>query len=908
MNILTHYTLRCLKQNRVRTLVTIIGIILSVSLFTAVAEGAYSGQQYLMNVAIANEGGYYGMYDEISDAELADLQSQKEVEQIATLDGIGWTLVGNSSSWTPYLRIRSMSDNFTDLVVLEILEGRMPQNDRELLISDRASACTGGELAVGQTLTLSVGQRVDKNGKPLGERNWSVDEDGPLADAFEDTWTIVGMYHRLSDTIEGYDMPGSLALTVGGTATDHKVFFTLDNIRDTLDFMNAHNYGSGNYGNSDLLLFGGVSENGRLESVFSGLVAILFGLIFLGSVALIYNSFSISVSERTKQFGLLKSIGATNRQIRRTVLVEAMLLCLIGIPLGLLVGCGGIGLTLHLLQPAFSRMIRRGGADQATIRLVLHTPSLLLAGGIGLFTALVSAWIPSKRATRLSPIAAIRQSTDVKVRAKEVKVSPLTGKVFGFSGTLAAKNFKRSRKQYRSTVISLFMSIVLFVSAFSFADYLREDVADNVEDSVPDVVVYQEEGKSAADPAQAEELAKQLLALDHVEDAMWCVSYHEQLRCPASVISQEAKNSVLRGNDETYFPIAEFVFLSEEDYRALCDEAGVKPETRQAVAYAKESLVTRYEDGSGTYQILPLFRDGAIPLTFKLNAVKPREGMVYLGPEYEPCDDYNGMEDEGEILGYTFIPAEDAAAGYGYRSEHSVLIPPAEATEPVELTIGGLLKDRPLASGEHSLTIYLPLSGTEKLWQSAHPYDNPLSASVFLQAPEHEAAKKEGEELLQGQELNHDYSVHDFRNGKEDNLAFLLVLNVFTFGFITLISLIAAANVFNTISTNVALRRREFATLKSVGMGNKAFGRMMRFECLLYGTKALFWGIPVSIGISMLIWEAIANAFLIPYRIPWLAIAIAAGSVFLVVFATMLYATNKIKKDNPIDAMKQETL
>ena len=134
------------------------------------------------------------------------------------------------------------------------------------------------------------------------------------------------------------------------------------------------------------------------------------------------------------------------------------------------------------------------------------------------------------------------------------------------------------------------------------------------------------------------------------------------------------------------------------------------------------------------------------------------------------------------------------------------------------------------------------------------------------------------------------------------------MLNVFTFGFIILISLIAAANVFNTISTNVALRRREFATLKSVGMGDKAFGRMMRFECLLYGSKALLLGLPVSIGFSWLIWRAVSNTFIAPYRLPWTAMAIAAGSVFLVVFATMLYATGKIKKDNPIDALKQETL
>ena len=913
MNILTNYTRRCLKQNRVRTLVTLIGIILSVSLFTAVAEGAWSGRKYLMNIAVANEGAYHGMYDEISDAELAELRAQEGMDQTATLDGIGWALVGSGAQELsePYLRIYSMSDNFTELVALELLEGRMPQNDRELLISDRAGAVTGAELELGQTLTLSVGQRVTKDGKPLSEYNAYFPAEEQLADVKEDTWTVVGVYHRFSNNVEDYGMPGSLALTVGGTGTDHKFFFTLDDIGDTWSFLNTHDYGSNSAANDDLLLYAGYDDNARVNAVIYSLVAILFGLIFLGSVALIYNSFSISVSERTKQFGLLKSIGATNRQIRRMVLTEALLLCMIGIPVGLLVGCGGIGLTLRFLQPAFSRMVTGAVKQSVTIRLVLHGPSLAMAAGIGLFTALVSAWIPAKRATRLSPISAIRQSTDVKVRAKEIKVSPLTGKLFGFPGTLASKNFKRSRKQYRSTVVSLFMSIVLFVSAFSFADYLRKDVAETVQDYVPDLVVYNlgpynDPDSIDVDPERTEALAKLLKDEAHVEDVMWALSYTDTLKIPSAVISQTAQNSVLREANGFYVLYPTFCFLPEADYRKLCARAGVDPETRQAVAYDKTRLMTFYEDGSRSYQLCSLFRDDAVPITLTLDVVQPRAGMAYGWPEYEPCDD-RGFEDEGEIIGYVFLPEEDRN-GERYSTYNQVLISPEEAVVKRELVIGGLLQEPPLASSGHGLTFYLPLEGSEDLWQSPRPINNYLTDDLYLQAPEHAAAKAEVTALLQSQELNELYGVHDTREDKEGTQSVLLVLNVFTFGFIILISLIAAANVFNTISTNVALRRREFATLKSVGMGDKAFGRMMRFECLLYGSKALLWGLPVSVGVSWLIWKAVTNAFITAFRLPWTAMAIAAGSVFLVVFATMLYATGKIKKDNPIDALKQETL
>ena len=911
MNILTNYTIRCLKKNRVRTLVTMIGIILSVSLFTAVAEGAWSGRQYLTNVAIADTGSYHGMYDELSDAELAELRAQDAVENTATLDGVGWALVGQADQFYPYLRISSMSENFTDLVSVRLLEGRMPQNNRELLISNRAAACTRTDLAVGQTLKLSVGQRQALDGSLLSEHNSYLFEEEQLIDTTEDVWTIVGVYDRFSYDIEDSALPGTLVLTVDAAGTDHKTFFTLDQLNDVLDFMDTHNYGSFSSENKDLLLYSGVSGNGQLERVISGLVTILFGLIFLGSVALIYNSFSISVSERTKQFGLLKSIGSTNRQIRRMVLTEALLLCVVGIPLGLLVGCGGIGLTLRFLRPAFDSMVQLDGVKGIPIKLVLHGPSLLLAAGIGLFTALVSAWIPARRATRLSPISAIRQSTDVKVRAKEIKVSPLTGKLFGFPGTLASKNFKRSRKQYRSTVVSLFMSIVLFVSAFSFADYLRKDVAETVADYVPDLVVYNlgpynNPDSFDVDPERTEALAKLLNDEAHVEDVMWALSYTDTLKIPSAVISQTAQNSVLREANGSYVLSPTFCFLPEADYRKLCARAGVDPETRQAVAYDKTRLMTFYEDGSRSYQLCSLFRDDAVPITLTLDVVQPRAGMAYGWPEYEPCDD-RGFEDEGEIIGYVFIPEEDRN-GERYSTYNEVLISPEEAVVKRELVIGGLLQEPPLASSGHGLTFYLPLEGSEDLLQSPRPINNYLTDALYLQAPEHATAKAEVTALLQGQELNELYGVHDTREDKEGTQSVLLVLNVFTFGFIILISLIAAANVFNTISTNVALRRREFATLKSVGMGDKAFGRMMRFECLLYGSKALLWGLPVSVGVSWLIWKAVTNAFITAFRLPWIALGIAAGSVFLVVFATMLYATGKIKKDNPIDALKQETL
>lgn len=915
MNILTSYTLRCLRKNRVRTLVTLVGIILSVALFTAVAEGAWSGRQYLVDVTVAEKGAYHGYFEELYEGKAEALAQQPELDRVETLTDLGWAWVGSESQIYPYLRLASMSEGFSELVTVRLKEGRMPENEHELLISDRAAPSTGVEFRVGQVLRLRVGRRVTaEGGEALGDYNPYMGQEETLIDAQERVYTIVGVYDRCSQDVEADVMPGSLALTVGGAGPAYKVFFTMKDIADTIPFLESEKaaaFGANNGFNRDLLLYSGVSRYSNINDVFRGLVAILFALIFLGSVALIYNSFSISVSERTKQFGLLKSIGATNRQLRRMVLTEALLLCLIGIPAGLLLGCGGIGLTLRFLQPAFDRFIQIDGLDSVRIHLTLALPALALAAGIGLLTALVSAWIPARRATRLSPMAAIRQSRDVKVRAREVKVSKLTGWLFGFPGTLAAKNFKRSRKQYRATVISLFLSIVLFISAFSFADYLRKDIAQGVDRTPSDLLLYAERfgfSKTYFEQTRSEllTLTEQLRQLEQVEDARFGEYTQIELLVPETDLTREVLEAELdRGSGDRTL-MGDLFFLPEEDYRALCAETGADPEARQAVAYANMTLALR-EGDTLVFRSCSLLREDGLPITASIDVVLPRADMVYVGAAYDKSGE--GMP---ATVGYEFVPAEDVEENQANPNEdqsvdytHVQMIPPEEAVERRELVIGGVLKSLPLSANGDQLTLYLPLSAEEELGEPVVG----CSDEIYIQAPQHETAKLQVEELVQGLELGGRVTVRDTRTGKESAEALLLVLNVFTFGFIILISLIAAANVFNTISTNVALRRREFATLKSVGMGNRAFGRMMRFECLLYGAKALLWGLPVSVGISWLIWRVVDEGFGSgAFRPPWTAMAIAAGSVFLVVFATMLYATGKLKKDNPIDALKQETL
>lgn len=126
-----------------------------------------------------------------------------------------------------------------------------------------------------------------------------------------------------------------------------------------------------------------------------------------------------------------------------------------------------------------------------------------------------------------------------------------------------------------------------------------------------------------------------------------------------------------------------------------------------------------------------------------------------------------------------------------------------------------------------------------------------------------------------------------------------------------MISLIAVANVFNTISTNIKLRRREFAMLRSVGMSDRDFNKMMRFECILYGARTMLLGLPLSGLLSYLIYKGmvagtIDGADNVNFVSPWGSMAISLLGVLLIVFITMLYAVSKIKKENIIDTLRDD--
>lgn len=891
MNILHRFTRKSLLANRSRTLVTIIGIILSMALFTAVIEGAYSGQQFLIRSVEEHEGRWLVFDAELTQKQADALRQTEGIADSAVWQEVGWGEIGSLNEYKPYLLVESIDDGIESMLSIRLVSGRMPEDENEILLPAHLASNGGVHYSEGDTLNIALGQRVDESGAELSA--FTAIEDGKpesIRAAKEHRYTVVGVYERLSTEVEDFGCPGYTALTRGGGTGDCTVFYTLKHPSSVLKWCDAHPSQGLLKIHADLRRFNGVFGSESFNLLLYGFAGVLVFLIAFGSISLIYNSFSISVSERTRQLGILKSIGATKKQIRASVLYEALVLSAVGIPIGLIVGCAGIGVTLYCLRDAFSGMLFTGATTQ--MRLVLHPLALLISAVVCLVTTLISAAIPARRAIRVSPIDSIRQTADVKLKAKEVRTSRLTEKLFGFEGIMASKNFKRNRRRYRSTVVSLFLSVVLFISASSFCAYLTDSVNSAADVEYSEDIHYYTVGENKENP---DDVLK-MLRVDGVTDALYYDMDSREVYLPKDIAAPIFMLEHSDADVESW--LGYLVFVQDDVFRALCKANDLEsapyfdPEHPMALIWNENR---QQVEKNGHYQWIstPTLDVSKLPGTIYIPEAKELDGFVY-GGGIAPA------EDGSRTLIYYPIDEETGEPQWDQPKQ----FPASEVETRVPFEIGAAIEKTSFGLSAQQFTLYYPYS----MEATVLGEDNLIYQTDFaFQAPEHAKAFDDMKAKLNDAGMDAS-NLNDTAANEESVRMLVKVVNVFSYGFIILISLIAVANVFNTISTNVSLRRREFAMLRSIGLGNKGFRRMTNYECIIYGVKGLVWGLPAAIGMTWVIWRITNQAFDRGFYIPWYSIAIAVGSVFLVVFVTMLYAMDKIKKDNTIDALKNENL
>lgn len=908
MNVFNKVTLESLKKNRTRTIVTIIGIMLSAAMICASTTLVSSMQNFVLRCAIHIDGDWYGAVYDAAYKNYEDIRDSDRVSSAAYAQVLGYAKIDSANERKPYLYVLGgdVASGYFETMPVHLILGTLPKDSTEIILPEHLTSNGKVNYKLGDTVTLDVGDRT-LDGRRLGQDTpvYTYDSETQveimsgerLENTEPRTYTVVGIYER--PTFEDYSAPGYTALTAADTKSADQApihcYFKLHKPAGVYDFMKEMGYTQEyRYAyNTKVLLYSGTAPFDSFLTAFYSLAAIIIALIVFGSVSLIYNAFSISVSERTRQFGLLSSVGATKKQLRRMVLFEALAVSIVGIPLGILVGIGGIGITLLLIGDKFFSIVR----VDIPMRLCVSWQAVIIAAVIALVTVLISAWIPSKRATGVSAVEAIRQSMDIKVSGRPVRTSKLAYKLFGLPGVLAGKHYKRNRKKYRTTVVSLFMSIVLFVSAAAFTDYMTESAEGGLASDQFDLIYAAESDASAAMTPDA--LLELLFSEQNVTGGTYTKKQFLQgdisREYVTAMFTDRFSNFGMEREDAApkELSISGYLyFVADAEFNRLLEKYNLK----EADYYDRDKPLGIALDRNIEF-------DRRLEKYVTLDTLKG-DGCVIEGLYYVEIDGYyrkdSRIDENGNKVvlyqnrdnesGIIELPYEESFAKYTLRSEKTIEEAPFFVSRSTPVAIN---------------MIY-PYSMLESVVPEA-ALNQFRNTEYFLTSSNHTASFENLAPVLTENGLS-SRQLFDYAANAETDRNVVTIIRVFAYGFIVLISLIAAANVFNTISTNISLRRREFAMLKSVGMTQKGFRRMMNYECLLYGSKALLLGLPVSCGITYLIYRAVTTAYETSFHLPWAAIGIAVLSVFLVVFSTMMYAMRKVKKDNPIDALKNENL
>lgn len=895
MKILNKLTVKNLKLNKSRTIVTIIGIMLSCALIMVVAGMAASAQQTMVNLQI-NITGNYDLFVKGANKKIIDnAQANRNVKDIYIKQNLGCAYLPQAKFDTkPYINVVAFNEkSFTDCFNVTLKEGRLPQNGNELVLSQSVIENSKADYKLGDTVALDLGKRVYDSGAeiPLDDTDYFNDTNGTekLVDTHKKTYTVVGVFNKVSSSYFAADSfsASSSAFTLAEENADINdlfISFTADGEKDYIttsgeilnltgdDFDNLKNdfevyLENGDFDeasiNKDLLRYKGFALSDEYMRMLFSLAVIIIVIIAISSIFVIRNSFAISITEKTKLYGMLASIGATSKQIRHNVLFEGFVLGIIGIPAGILLGVGVIALLVVILNALLENMLN-GISFVYAVPWWAAVISAVMSAVIILFSTLSSAF----RASRIAPITAIRGNNDIKInknKRKSYKAPKFIKKLFGVGGEIAYKNLKRSKKKYRTTVISIIVTVAMFISISTFIEYGMKITGDHFKD-IPYNITVKANDKLSYD--EYENIYKRIIADTDINSSIKaCENYYGNIVGLTDYYTEDAKAAELSGGDLAYVfgvdnkSFKEYVTALGYNYDDVKDKALI---TNDFKYYNSDNILIKGKE-------------------FDL----PMNTVVKLYPNGNP----SYTEDDIKEIQKTdpdFVYNPD-----DYKSVDLVIYDTINKEVPGSI-VSGIMS----TLNEGSVLV------SEDYFKKLFAEDNEYTSRVIVIDSAEPAQTVEYIKNLGIDGLD----IYNLNDQKEMMNAVVLIIAIFAYGFIIVISLIGITNVFNTINTNMRLHSKEFAMLKSIGMTKKEFNRMIRLESLFYGLKSLLIGVPLGLLGGYAIFKATGNTIMLDYSFPTMAVLISIVFVFFVVWLIMKISISKVNKQNIIETIRNDNI
>lgn len=861
MNILKNITYKNLQLNKRRNIVTIIGIILSVALITALSSLVVSFKESIINLEKHINGDFHYSFDGVQSNDLSIFENNRSIENFYKVGTLGYAKIKTENEYKPYAYVMTIDKNDFDSVGIELTDGELPKNNNEIIIPRHLRNNGKVDLKVGDTITLEVGSRMSE-GYALGQNNpYEETNNETIENTISITYKVVGIFERPSTSLEPFSSPGYTFITTNASGVKNYTVFA----RYTKDGLkNQYKVTAGILGVDASLLKKNILEfnykevyekepekskytfdvnrylimletNAYGDSSMKALLVlstIVTVIIIVTSVYCIKNSFNISITEKTKEYGILKSVGATTSQIKKSVYYEAFLLGSVGIPIGVISGVFASFILIHVVN----FFIRSMFVGNEYLIFKISYLSILISIILSIVTIFMSSKKGAKIASKTSPMVLIRGNNDILVNSKKLKTPKYINKLFGIGGVVSYKNIKRNKKKYRTTIVSIVMSVSVYI-ALSYFVNTAFDVVKMVKGDYTYNLVYTSYTKDYN------------LNYNNVLN----FSKHDTVK-KYSVV----RTSTITGN-----------FKASKDfkkYNAYMSEEKPILNSVTFISVGKEEYL-RYISKLG----------------LNYNSVKDKGILIDNNIGYDTKKklevSYNMTDNKkGDIINFTSMKED----------------------KTFDMELASVTNIRPFGYENNygSLVMVVSDEYMEKL-------DKLESVSLYVESKDPDKLQSDIDKMCKDTEgcyvNNVDATVKQMKS-------IYTVIAIFLYGFIIVISLIGITNIFNTITTNMTLRKREFATLKSIGMTSNEFNRMIFLESFFYIFKSLLIGIPIGVLLSYLIFKGFTNQVLFSYKVPFKGIIVSIAIVCLLIVWLNNYSSKKANKGNVIETIRNENI
>lgn len=853
MNLYTSLTIRYLKQNKRRTIVTIIGIILSTALICGIGNIFESFMDYQVRETIKNDGSFHVTFHNVNKKNMEYVTKSAEIEKHAFTNQIGYSKLENSENGI--LSIKQYDKNAIEGYQISIKEGRLPSKVGEIVLGENVINLMDDKLKIGDEITLKIGDMFDSNKKKID--NMVFHEGDYIANEKDRTFKLVGIIKK-----PGFELYDEIttAITYFNPTVDYKgtmnISVTVKNPKDVYKI--SKKISKNIYPNKDeesisdmvkynehLLRLQGASKYENINSSVKSIIALVTILVIICTIATVYNSFSISITERKKQFGILNSIGATSSQIKRLVFIEGIIISLIGIPIGLISGTIAIDLLFKTINKYFTESI----VTQMSLQIVYNPIIIIVSIIIVLFTIFISILLPAIAASNVSPLDIIKNSGEYKVR--KVKDSKLIKIIFKTEGVLAYKNMRRNRKKFIVTLFSLMISIIIFISFSGFTLLLLR--GEEIRSSQRNYDLYLT-AKGTARPI--DDVISKLQDIPGIKNFEFATGQAMSIKVSENKINK-SKEGLIKEYYQQHKSVDSYEYDFSNNELNFPGEFAIKNKTNDLIkgSFDKEKAIKE---------------NGVILVRKSYFESRGKKGIVEL-TNYKVGDTVNCeyLDDNGsskkmniKILAIT----DEERLGMGYQNMGLQFITYDEVAKNLGLKLNKSL--------------------------------------IFIDSGGDIQTKKRVESLAD----KNNFNFHDESEGGEEEKQNLKVVKIFVYGFIVVISLVSVTNIINTVSTSINLRKRELAIIQSIGVTPNGFRKMIYLESFIYGILSLIFGIPIGIGMTLVMNKLISGVIEFSPVIPWVAIAICIVSVFIITFIAAYIPMSKLNKENIIDNIRRESI